>query len=321
MPSVTVHVPATCANLGSGFDSFGLALGIRNTVSAELAGENEWHTEVLGEGSDDRGVLRDNRVVEAMVRLFAEAGRPDVGARVFCSNRVPIGRGLGSSSAAIVAGLVAANELIGRPFGVQEIFRIAAQLEGHPDNVAAALAGGFTMCWTDGQSAYARVEPAAGVAAVCVVSDAPLSTRKAREMLPAAVPHVDAAFNVGRAGLLTAGIALGRRDLVGPGMRDRLHEQYRVAAVPDLEAVCEALVIAGADGAALSGSGPTVVGLVCDDDDTRALERAHEVARRAAGLLGGLPGRQAPIALPIDRDGAVVDGSGPVRSARVEETG
>jgi homoserine kinase len=254
MPGVTVHVPATCANLGSGFDSFGLALGLRNTVSAELAGDGEWHVEVVGEGSEDPALLRDNRVVEAMVRLFAEAGRPDQGARVFCSNRVPVGRGLGSSSAAIVAGLVAANELIGRPFAAHELFRTAVQLEGHPDNVAAALAGGFTMCWANGAAEYARIEPAAGLAAVCVVSDAPLSTAKARELLPAAVPHVDASFNVGRSGLLTAGIALGRCDLIGPGMRDRLHEPYRLAAVPDLGAVCEALVIAGADGAALSGA-------------------------------------------------------------------
>lgn len=306
MASVTVHVPATSANLGSGYDSFGLALGVYNTVSAELSLSDEWHVQVLGEGENDEAVRRDNRVVEAMVRLFAEAGRPDQAARVWCHNEVPIGRGLGSSSAAIVGGLVAANELVERPFGRADLFRMAATLEGHPDNVAAALAGGFTMCWGNGAPEYARVEPAAGLAAVCMVSCEPLATAKARELLPGSVPHADAAFNVGRAGLLTAGIALGRRDLIGPGMRDRLHEPYRLAAVPDLDRVCEVLVVAGADGAALSGSGPTVIGLVCGADDTDALQRAGGVVARAAEVLRGTGDTRSPLVVPVDRTGATV---------------
>jgi len=304
--SVTVRVPATSANLGSGFDSFGLALGVHNTVSAELSVSDEWHVQVLGEGENDEAVRRDNRVVEAMVRLFAEAGRPEQAAHVWCRNDVPIGRGLGSSSAAIVGGLVAANELIGRPFGRADLFRMAATLEGHPDNVAAALAGGFTMCWGNGEPEFAHIDPAAGLAAVCMVSAGPLSTKKARELLPAVVPHDDAAFNVGRAGLLTAGIALGRRDLIGPGMRDRLHEPYRLEAVPDLDAVCEVLIVAGADGAALSGSGPTVIGLVCGDDDADALSRAVRVAERSAELLGGTGHERRPLVVAVDRVGATV---------------
>jgi homoserine kinase len=308
MAGVTVRVPATSANLGSGYDSFGLALALHNTVSAELSVSGEWHVQVLGEGENDETMRKGNRVIEAMVRLFAEAGRPDEAAHVYCRNEVPIGRGLGSSSAALVGGLVAANELMGRPFGEADIFRMAAELEGHPDNVAAALAGGFTMCWRNGPFEFARVEPATGLAAVCVVSDAPLSTAKARELLPPAVPHEDAAFNVGRAGLLTAGIALGRSDLIGPGMRDRLHEPYRLAAVPDLDAVAEALVIAGADGAALSGSGPTVIGLVSAADDDAAVTRGMDIASRAAELLARVPGRRTPFVVPVDRAGAILIG-------------
>lgn len=308
MAGVTVRVPATSANLGSGYDSFGLALALHNTVSAELSVSGEWHVQVLGEGENDETVRRDNRVIEAMVRLFAEAGRPDEAAHVYCRNEVPIGRGLGSSSAALVGGLVAANELMGRPFVAADVFRMATELEGHPDNVAAALAGGFTMCWRNGPFEFARVEPAAGLAAVCVVSDEPLSTAKARELLPPAVPHEDAAFNVGRAGLLTAGIALGRSDLIGPGMRDRLHEPYRLAAVPDLDAVAEALVIAGADGAALSGSGPTVIGLVSAADDDAAVTRGMDIASRAAELLARVPGRRTPFVVPVDRAGAILIG-------------
>lgn len=308
MAGVTVRVPATSANLGSGYDSFGLALALHNTVSAELSVSGEWHVQVLGEGENDETVRRDNRVIEAMVRLFAEAGRPDEAAHVYCRNEVPIGRGLGSSSAALVGGLVAANELMGRPFVSADIFRMAAELEGHPDNVAAALVGGFTMCWRNGPFEFARVEPAAGLAAVCVVSDEPLSTAKARQLLPLSVPHEDAAFNVGRAGLLTAGIALGRSDLIGPGMRDRLHEPYRLAAVPDLDAVAEALVMAGADGTALSGSGPTVIGLVSAADDDAAVTRGMDIASRAAELLARVPGRRTPFVVPVDRAGAILIG-------------
>jgi homoserine kinase len=304
--SATVRTPATSANLGSGFDTFGLALGLYNQISAELADGGQWHVQVVGEGEHDEGLLTDDRVVAAMKRLFAEAGRPELSARVFCRNAVPIGHGLGSSAAAIVGGLMVANALVSSPFGTHEIFQMAAELEGHPDNVAAALVGGFTMCWGDGSAQYARVEPVCGLAVVCVGSDRPLTTRKARELLPASVPHADAAFNVGRAGLLTAGIALGRRDLIGPGTADRLHEPYRLSAVPDLDAVREALLVAGADGAALSGSGPTVIGLVCGKDDAEGLERAQSVAAEAGRLLEGVAGRLTPAVYPVDRVGATL---------------
>lgn len=308
MPRVKVRVPATSANLGSGYDAFGLALACYNTVSAEISvAPGTWHVRVVGEGEHEVALTTENRVVSSMLRLFAEAGEETISAHVFCENGVPLGRGLGSSSAAIVGGLVSANELIGRPFGDQELFRMAAQLEGHPDNVAAALHGGFTICWSeDGVPCTVSVDPPGGLAAVAVVSHEPLSTKLSRELLPREVPHGDAAFDAGRAGLLATGIALARRDLIGPGMSDRLHEPYRAVAVPDLDTVREALLVAGADGAALSGAGPTVIGLVAGADDASALERAGEVARRAGELLAGHEGRKAPIALALDRAGARV---------------
>jgi homoserine kinase len=305
--SVTVRVPATSANLGSGFDSFGLALGLHNTVTAALSESGQWGLTVTGEGADSLALDEDNRVVVSMRRLFAEIGRDDLAARLTCHNDIPLGRGLGSSAAAIVGGLVAANELTGCTVGTQRLFELAAEIEGHPDNVAASLMGGFTMCWTDGAVRFARVEPARGLAAVVVVSDAPLATAKARELLPPSVPHRDAAFNVGRAGLLTAGIALGRCDLLGPGTADRLHEPYRLQAVPDLDAVLALLLGAGADGAALSGSGPTVIGLVCGTDDQQATERAQTVAAAASAAVAALGGRRSPRVLGIDRGGAAVE--------------
>jgi homoserine kinase len=306
--SVTVRVPASTANLGSGYDAFGLALALHNTVRATLAAPGVWHVSVAGEGAGVAPSGAKNLVATSMQRLFREVGE-SAGAEVSCVNGIPFGRGLGSSSAAIVGGLVVANELAGRPLGRETLFRLAVEIEGHPDNVAAALYGGFTICWAEGAGPLAaHVDPPEGIAAVLVVSEHPLSTKHARALLPHDVPHVDAAFDAGRAGLLATGIALGRRDLIGPGMSDRLHEQYRIVAVTDLEVVREALLAAGADGAALSGAGPSVVGLVAGEDDREAAERAAGVAERAAVLLADHPGRRVPEVLMLDREGAAVVG-------------
>ena len=306
--SVTVRVPASTANLGSGYDAFGLALALYNTVTAQLDPAGEWSVRVTGEGAGRVTLGADNLVAASMARLFSEAGL-SAGAHLQCDNGVPFGRGLGSSSAAIVGGLVVANALIDHPLDIESLFRLAAEIEGHPDNVAAALLGGFTICWAErGAARVARVEPARGLAAVCVVSEGRLSTRRARALLPDEVPHRDAAYDAGRAGLLAAGISLGRSDLVGPGMHDRLHEPYRATAVTDLAAVREALIEAGADGAALSGAGPSVIGLVTAGDDEEALAKAAEIAGRAEVLLGGVIGRRVPEALAIDRRGAAVIG-------------
>lgn len=306
MTQVTVRVPASSANLGSGYDSFGLALSKHNLVAARLAPEGQWEVTVQGEGVDRARLGRDNLIAVAMARLFSEVGEQH-GAVVTSTNAIPFGRGLGSSSAAIVGGLVAANHLLGSPLAQAALFRLAVELEGHPDNVAAALFGGFTMCWTDAEGPMAtRVDPPGGLAAVCVVSDARLATRRSRSLLPDEVPHADAAFDAGRAGLLAVGIALGRRELLGPGMDDRIHEPYRAAAITDLFDVRAALLEAGADGAALSGAGPTVVGLVAGVDDADALSLARGVADRAGELLSGNGGRRFPEAISIDRVGAVV---------------
>ncbi|MGV8083210.1 MAG: homoserine kinase [Coriobacteriia bacterium] len=300
-----VLVPATSANLGPGFDSFGLALDLHNRFDAELA--EDWRVSVSGEG---KGLLREdaeNQVARAMKRGFEELGAPLLCAHIRCENRIPPGSGLGSSAAAVVGGLVLAGELAGRKLEEDRLLQIATEIEGHPDNVAAAVAGGFTVCWTDtGIHRFARFEPARGLAAVVAMSEGTLATSAARAMLPIDVPHADAAFNVAHAGLLAASIATGRPDLLGQALVDRLHEPYRAAAVADLSAVAAILRAAGAAGVALSGSGPTVIGLVASVTDEEAHGLAEEVAARAAGDIAELGSRKTPVALRVNRRGTRV---------------
>lgn len=298
-----VLVPASSANLGPGFDSFGLALELHNRFEAELAAE--WRVDVAGAGAESLATDGTNLAAVAMARAFAEADHPELRAEIGCVNNVPTGSGLGSSSAAIVGGLLLGEALAEADFGPVRMLELAAELEGHPDNVAAALFGGFTVCWRDrGLARCARFEPARGLAAVVVPAVGELATRTARAMLPDAVPHEDAAFNVAHAGLLAASIATGRPELLGAALADRLHEPYRAAAVADLEIVHDILADAGAAGVALSGAGPTVIGLVAGDTDEAAHALAEQVAGRAADRIRELGGRLAPQALRVDRTGA-----------------
>lgn len=303
MPSVSVSVPATSANLGPGYDSFGLALGLHNRFSAQPA--EEWAVEIVGEGSDVLATDGTNRVALAMARVFAENGEQGRCAHIFCVNRIPPGRGLGSSAAALVGGMLLADSLSEVPLGKNRIFEMATEMEGHPDNVAAALFGGLTLSWHEDGPRCVMVEPRGGLAAVVVVGGSPLPTTESRALLPPTVPHTDAAFNAARAGLLVAGLALGREDLLAPGLADRLHQQYRAVAIPDFYAVRTVLLDAGAAGVVLSGAGPALIGLVSGADDAAAYMAAREVAARAEPGIAELPGRGAPAALRIDRTGAV----------------
>ena len=191
-----VIVPATSANLGPGYDAFGLALALYDVFEAEPAAE--WSVEVIGEGEGLLETDGRNEVVRSMQRLFSEVGYSGAAA-VRCDNGIPVGRGLGSSAAAIVGGLMLGDLIAGSMLTRERIFELAAELEGHPDNVAAAIFGGFTMCWhEDGVAKVARIEPGAGLAAVAALSDASLPTADARKALPDTVPHSDAAFTAGR---------------------------------------------------------------------------------------------------------------------------
>jgi homoserine kinase len=232
----SIIVPASSANLGPGYDSFGLALGIYNGFEGEIA--DTWRVEIGGEGAGRLPSDETNPVVRAMARLFAEVGQPDLAAEVACHNGIPVGRGLGSSAAAIVGGLVLADALTGAHLGRQRLFELAAEIEGHADNVAAAIYGGFTVTSRAAEGlTCAHVDPAGGLAAIAVIGEAELPTAEARAALPESVPHADAAFNAGRAALVALGLATGTREFLEAGLRDAIHERYREDLVPDLGAV------------------------------------------------------------------------------------
>jgi homoserine kinase len=261
--AVHVRVPATSANLGPGFDALGLALGLYDDVAARITDEPGIVIDVAGEGADDVPRTAKHLVVRAMQATFTRLGGQPRGFELSCANRIPHGRGLGSSAAAICAGIVLGRALtLGGEQSLDDdaAFALADELEGHPDNVAACLFGGLAVAWTGPSGARAvRLEPSAEVEPVVFVPSGQLATSKARKLLPEMVPHADAAANAGRAALLVE--ALTRRpELLVDATEDRLHQAYRAPAMKRSAALVEAL---RADGiaAVVSGAGPSVLAL------------------------------------------------------------
>jgi len=264
---VRVSVPATSANLGPGFDSLGLALSLRDELEAQVTSSG-LSVEVEGEGAD--GVPRDEShlVVRAMRAAFDAMGAQPPGLRLRCHNAIPHSRGLGSSSAAIVAGVVLARAVVaGGQLLVDDdaLLRLAADVEGHPDNVAPALLGGFVISGQEAGEWYAvpaGVDPR--VRAVVFVPPTPLETTVARGLLPDTVPHADAAADAGRTALLVAALA-GRPEHLLAATRDFLHQEYREPAMPESIALVRALRGDGVP-AVVSGAGPTVLAFTSDGD-------------------------------------------------------
>src|SRR2546426_2907358 len=229
--SIDVRVPATSANLGPGFDVLGLALGLYNDIVYEEAERVVVTIEGEGAGRLDAG--NDNVVARAARMVYQTAGRRFPGAAIRCVNRIPTARGLGSSAAAWVGGLIAANAALGSPLDRDAILALACRAEGHPDNVAAALLGGLTVSCAVGQRVVAVSLPVpAEVTWVVLVPEAQSSTREARALLSSTVSRVDAVFNLQRMGLLLAALGTGQTDLLGLGMEDRLPQPQRLPLFP-----------------------------------------------------------------------------------------
>ncbi|WBB74755.1 homoserine kinase [Micromonospora sp. WMMD1128] len=259
---VRVRVPATSANLGPGFDALGLALGRHDDVTAEVTDDGV-RVVVTGEGAGELPADDRHLVVTAMRATFDVLGAQPAGLALECVNRIPQARGLGSSSAAIVAGVLAARALVvdgGRRLDDEAVLRLAAELEGHPDNVAPCLLGGFTIAWTEPTGARAVSLPVAPAVRPTVFVPAERGlTSVARAALPATVPHADAASNAGRAALLVHALTTDPALLL-PATVDRLHQEQRAPGMPDTARLVAELRGAGV-AAVVSGAGPTVLAL------------------------------------------------------------
>ncbi len=259
---VLVRTPATSANLGPGFDSLGLALGLYDEVGARVTPAG-CRVRVTGEGAGELPEDDSHLLIRAMRATFEVLGEQPSGLAVECVNRIPQARGLGSSSSAIVAGVVLARALVAD--GAERMddlaaLRIAAALEGHPDNVAPCLLGGFTIAWTDESGARAvALRPAAELAPCVFVPRERGLTAEARAALPASVPHGDAAHSAGRAALLTHALTTDPT-LLFPATEDRLHQNYRAAGMPGTARLVSDLRAAGV-AAVVSGAGPAVLAL------------------------------------------------------------
>ncbi|TDD89089.1 homoserine kinase [Actinomadura darangshiensis] len=302
---VLVRTPATSANLGPGFDSLGLALTLYDDVEVELTGAG-LAIEVDGEGAEvaDRGdrhlivkVLR--RTFDVLDDLAGTGPARPAGLRLRCRNRIPHSRGLGSSSAAIVAGIVAARALhpAGSLLGEEAALRLATDIEGHPDNVAPCLAGGLTVAWTtwDGPKSVRLESKVTQV--VALVPEQRLATERARGLLPETVPHGDAAANAGRAALLVAALTGGLdAGVLLDATEDRLHQDYRAPAMPESAALVGRLRDAGVP-AVISGAGPAVLAFTTAsrlDSMGREVgngwhEHPLDVATRGARVMTGEP--------------------------------
>lgn len=301
---VTVVVPATSANLGPGFDSLGLALTLHDTVEARLT-DSGLAVQVTGVGADHAWRAADKHlVIQAMQVGFAAVGEEPPGIAVSCRNEVPQGFGLGSSAAAIVAGLLAARALAARRRGVAcpadvlpdaDVLRLACEMEGHADNVAACLAGGLTITWGGPAGPQVvRLAPAPELAPVLCVPAIPVATKTARNALPEQVPHADAAANSARTALLITALT-GRPDLLLAGTEDFLHQRYREPVMPGTARLLATLRDAGIP-AVVSGAGPSLLALTVDGQNADAADVARIAAQQCE------PWRVLP--LRVDTQGA-----------------
>ncbi|RYV50647.1 homoserine kinase [Pengzhenrongella frigida] len=300
---VRVRVPATSANLGPGFDSLGLALGLRDELEVRALGSPGVVVEVKGQGAGEVPDDETHLVIRAVRLALDHVGAPQTGLHLTCVNRIPHGRGLGSSAAAVVAGIFAARGLIGDPEALDDevALRLATELEGHPDNAAPAILGGATIAWSDADDPKAvRIAIDPGLTPIVLVPSTRLATSRARSVLPASVPHTDAAFQAGRAALLIE--ALTRRpDLLFPATEDRLHQRYRADVMSESLALVDALRALGV-AAVVSGAGPTVLALA------RATGGGATDADDAVrAVFGGVMGGWQVLRPGVDGAGARVD--------------
>lgn len=268
--SVKVRVPGTSANCGPGFDCLGVACTIYNELELTLLKEERLDIKITGDGAENIPVDERNIVWRSIQKLLERAGKTQEykGAIIRMDNGVPLSRGLGSSATAIVGGLKAANECLGNPFTNRDLLQMATEIEGHPDNVAPAIFGGFTVSIVrNGKPECFSLMPKLPLKLVVTVPDFFLPTKAARAVLPAEVPMKDAVFNIGRAAMLTAALCKGNRSFLRSVFDDALHQPYRAKLIPGMYDVFKAARAAGALGASMSGAGPCLIAFTVENAD------------------------------------------------------
>ena len=266
---ITFKIPATSANIGSGFDSVGLALTLYNEIHIyENDNSKKIEFEISGEGENEIST-KDNMIYSAMKLVFKKLkSKPNKGYIIKCINRIPLSRGLGSSSAAIIGGLLCANYMLGDKLSIEkDILNMAVQIEGHPDNVAPAILGGIIsgVVKKNEDFKYIKIKPPKNLKAVVSIPNFYLSTETARNILPKEIKRADAIFNISRAALLTSALFSNRLDLLEIATEDKIHQDYRAKFIPNLNELFKETKKAGAYSTTISGAGSSILALVKDD--------------------------------------------------------
>ncbi|MEN1762097.1 homoserine kinase [Anoxynatronum sibiricum] len=297
MAMMRVRVPATMANIGPGFDCMGMALNLYNELEVE---ELESGLIIENIGRDSEGLPTDEThlVVRSMQRVFEAVGRKPGGIHLRVTTAIPVSRGLGSSAACIVGGLVAANELIRGNLNRQELLELAVELEGHPDNVAPALLGGIVVSAGEaGDTSYIRFPVPAELQTLTAIPNIELSTSAARQALPKEVPYADAVHNVGRAALLVAALMQENYTVVEKALDDRLHQPYRSRLLPSLDHIYQQSRTKGLKALIISGAGPTLAYLL--------MPQTRDSQQIFLDLLAETPEEWEVLTLSGDNEGAV----------------
>lgn len=293
---IKVTVPATSANMGSGYDSIGIALDLYNVISMEEADG----VEISDVSGAEIPTDETNLIYQCAKKVYDICGKPLRGLKVVEDCAIPQTRGLGSSSACTVAGILGANALLGGPLGQQNVIDLAASIEGHPDNSTPAILGGFCVALLEyGKVWSVRVPMNGKVDFITFIPDFELSTEKARGVLPEKVAHHDAVFNLSRAALLAGSLTTGKLENISVAVGDCLHQPYRFGLIPDGREVVHAARAMGALGAFISGAGPSIIAVV-DAQDKTYLSRAEMYCAQ------NFP-HWKPICLHCDETGARVE--------------
>jgi homoserine kinase len=283
---ITVRVPASTANLGPAFDCLGLALDLWNETSFELS-DSKLSIEISGEGRDTLPHNNRNLILRSFARVYQEAGKiPPTGVAVVAKQEIPLSSGLGSSAAACLTGLLGANALLETPLSREDVLQIGAEIEGHADNLAAALYGGLVLVIQEENKFSAQKLECAPLIAVVILPEIKLSTRDARKALPAEVSMKDAVFNIGRSIQIVEAMRAGDIPVLAAAMEDKLHQPHRLPLIPGAAEALEAAHKAGA-AAALSGAGPSVIAFI-----EEGREKAVTEAMRAPFAEKGTKTRQ-----------------------------